>query len=208
MDEQKLVHDFYAEHAEEFDHTRNKKWSSVRSFINNLPKNTSLVDVGCGNGNNMTFRDDLLYTGCDMCQQLLNICSKKNKWNLVKCDIRNLPFENNAFDNSMSIAVIHHLSHAIDRLRACEEIVRITKPGGKIFIEVWSDGDEFSKSDKKFKKLNDDGDYIVMWKGKYERFYHMFRENEINKILSNLTNVKLIEKKHEANNWIIILEKI
>ncbi len=38
----------------------------------------------------------------------------------------------------MSVAVLHHLSTIERRQKAISELIRVTKPGGKIFIEVWA----------------------------------------------------------------------
>ena len=47
-------------------------------------------------------------------------------------------YETNYFDNTMSVAVIHHISSEERRIQSIKELVRVTKPGGKIFIEVWA----------------------------------------------------------------------
>ena len=157
----------------------------------------------------MLIRDDLEWTGCDNCNELLDICRDKSM-NVVFSDIRTLPFADNQFDNVISIAVLHHISTFEDRVKACQELVRVAKPSSKIFIQVWKDS---GVKNKKFQPINDDGDYFVTWTKQetniiLKRFYHMFGAEEIDLLVSKLNNVKLEKKFIEAENWIFILVKI
>ena len=51
-------------------------------------------------------------------------------------DIRKMPFENNTFDNTISIAVIHHLSTNEDIIKAIEELLRVTKKNGYLILSI------------------------------------------------------------------------
>ncbi len=52
---------------------------------------------------------------------------------LVIADARNLPFPSNSFD--LTIAV-HSISWCPDQIRAINEVVRVTRPGGRILINL------------------------------------------------------------------------
>ena len=39
--------------AEEFDNTRYRPWTCVEEFLNKVPENSVIGDIGCGNGKNM-----------------------------------------------------------------------------------------------------------------------------------------------------------
>ena len=225
--EKQYVVDFYNQNAEHFSSTRYNSWPSVTKFVNNLKSNTSILDAGCGNGKNMTIRNDLQWTGCDISSGLLTICKDKGFDNVLECDVRNLPFDNDTFDNLISIAVVHHISDFQERVKACQEFIRVVKPGGKIFIQVWQN--KFV-SNNKFVPINgigDDGEYFVTWSKNQKicnldhnndprkdkknnvkkRYYHMFDDKEIDKLIDNLNDI-IVEKKFiEANNWVVVLIK-
>lgn len=205
MDIHQHVFGFYSDHAAEFDSSRYNHWPSVVNFINSLESNSHLIDVGCGNGKNMLIRKDLKYTGIDTCSQLIDICRKKGIADLVIADTRSLPFKDKVFDNAMSIAVIHHLPTYVDRLKACKEIIRIIRNGGLFLLEVWIDK---GVNNHKFQKINNNGDYFVTWRGESKRFYHMFSEKEVNELIQDVSDVILIQKYEEANNWILLFKKI
>lgn len=58
--------------------------------------------------------------------------------NIFCADIVSLPWRSNSLDASICIAVLHHLSTEERRLAAIKECVRILKPGGRTFIQVWA----------------------------------------------------------------------
>ena len=84
----------------------------------------------------MLYRKDCINMGCDLSNNLVNICIQKNL-NVVLGNILNIPYKNNIFDYTICIAVIHHLSSANKRKEAINELIRVTKKGGKILILVW-----------------------------------------------------------------------
>lgn len=216
--EKQYVIDFYNQTAEHFSSTRYKSWPSVTQFVNSLESNTTILDAGCGNGKNMLIRSDLKWTGCDISSELLKICKDKGLDNVIECNIINLPFDNNTFDNLISIAVVHHISDFQNRVNACQEFIRVVKSGGKIFIQVWQN--KFV-SNNKFIPINgkcDDGEYFITWSTNRKicnldhnnvkkRYYHMFDDKEIDKLVDNLNDVSIEKKFIEANNWVIILVK-
>lgn len=75
--------------------------------------------------------------GGDRSGELLRICRQKD-FEVAQFDCLNLPFRSSYFDATMCIAVLHHLSTAEHRIQAIEELVRITRIGGKIAIFVWA----------------------------------------------------------------------
>lgn len=158
------VHDVYDAIATHFDKTRYKPWPRVVDFLLSLrgegPGKIDQVplvcDVGCGNGRYMG--DDIYDSpndaysptkvgedyfnvyrvGGDRSGNLMRICREKNRFEVAKFDCLNLPFRANLFDATLCIAVLHHLSTAEHRIRAIEQLIRITKSGGKIAIFVWA----------------------------------------------------------------------
>ena len=131
------VKDVYNKIANEFNNTRYRPWTCVENFLDNIPKNSIIGDIGCGNGKNMLYRKDCTNIGCDFSENLVKICLEKNL-NVISGDILNIPFKDNTFDYTICIAVIHHLSTNEKRKNAISELLRVTKPNGKILILVWA----------------------------------------------------------------------
>ncbi len=209
--EKEFVLKSYNQIAEHFSITRTYPWPSVEKFIKSLQSGSLALDAGCGNGKNMLIRDDIKMVGCDLCPEFIDIC-KSRDLDVIEADIRNLPYESNSFDATISIAVIHHISTHEDRKRAYEEIIRVTKPGGLVYFQVWAEdavnGDKFIPIEN-----GEDGDYYVTWSNQKDRtivkrFYHMFKEEEVDLLISQLDGIRLVEKYNEKHNWIVLLEKI
>ena len=194
----------YNKIASHFDNTRHFIWPSVKTFLNQIPKYSLVADIGCGNGKNMChLSNDYIFIGADFSIELAKICNKKN---LEICCANNysLPFNNNSFDNSISIAVIHHLSTEESRLKAINEILRITKPNGLIMIQVWA-------FEREHCKKYDTQDSMIPWKTKnktYYRYYYLFTEHELDNLIKKSEYKSTIVNSYkERDNYIVILHK-
>ena len=123
-----------------FSNTRQKPWDWIQEFLDSIPQNSNILDIGCGNGRNMT-NINHNFTGVDNCNSFIEICKKKGLY-AIKTDMTNLPFEDNTFDAIISIASFHHLATVERRIAALEEMNRVLKPGGRFLCL------EFSKIQK------------------------------------------------------------
>ena len=199
------VHDIYEKISKEFDITRTYHWSAVKNFLNELPSNSYGIDIGCGNGRNMLYREDLVMDGIDKCNNLVEIC--KNKGLNVKIgDAMNILEKNNTYDFALSIAVIHHLSNSKRRAKAFLEMIRIIKKGGVGLMSVWSL--EQPKSSKREFNL---GDNIVKWhsynretknQDKLERYYHICDEKLFQEFIECAGDtITVLDKFNEMGNW-------
>lgn len=203
--EDKNVKDVYNYIAKEFDNTRYRPWSCVENFLDNVPEKSSIGDIGCGNGKNMLYRTDCYNYGCDFSSELVDICLGKNL-NVIEGDILEIPFEDNQFNYTICIAVIHHLSTREKRIKAIEELKRVTKKGGQILILVWA-LEQGKESRRKFVKQEN----FVDWKDKKgnllgKRYYYVFKENELETLVNNS---ELIEKSfYEKGNWGVIINNL
>lgn len=202
--EDKFVKNVYNTIANEFDNTRYRPWTCVETFLDSIPSNSTIGDIGCGNGKNMLYRNDCINIGCDFSTGLVDICQKKNL-NVICGDILNIPFKKENFDYTICIAVIHHLSTIEKRKKSISELLRVTKSGGKILILVWALEQE-NNSRRKFIQQ----DNYVDWKDKKQnllgkRYYYVFKQNELESLIDDK---KLIIKTfYEKGNWGIILQK-
>jgi len=127
---------FYNLIANEFDKTRVRLWPCVKLFLDNFLPNSLILDIGCGNGKYMNYRDDIKIKGIDISQELVNICINKG-FDVIKGNMTNLPYNDNYFDGIICIASYHHLENDNDRKKTLNEIYRVLKNNGVCFLEVW-----------------------------------------------------------------------
>ena len=195
------VYNVYQEIADSFHKSRYSVWNYVKLFLDRAESGQKLLDAGCGNGKNMLYRPDLNATGCDTSSNLIKICSDRGL-HAINANIKCLPFDNQTFDIVISIAVIHHLSTDSDRLQALKELVRVLKPGGRLLVSVWA---LEQKLDEKFVQIKDN-DYLVSWMQngkKINRYYHLFSESEINRMIGQLPELNVDKIVFEKDNWFI-----
>ena len=198
ISEKENVHDVYDIIANDFSRTRYSVWNSVKEFIESFTEKSEFLEIGCGNGKNMLVRPTY-FTGCDICEKFVNICKEK-KLNVIKSCATQLPFKDNTFDVTISVAVIHHLSTHERRIQAIGEQIRVTKSGGKVFIEVWG----FENNNR---VIDGKQDSMVPWKYKdttYNRYYHFFKKKELKDMLETFENISIEKIYWEKFNWIII----
>ncbi len=201
---------FYDLMANEFDKTRVRLWGCVKSFINNFPSNSLILDVGCGNGKYMNYRNDIHIKGIDISQELVNICINKG-FDVIKGNMTELPFENNLFDGIICIASYHHLDNDEDRKKTLNELYRVLKKGGLCFIEVWAkkQSDNHNKNASDFTKKSN----LVKWTSiktgeVYYRYYNIYSKGELEDEIQKLEpNFKIINNGYEKGNYYVILQK-
>ena len=198
------VKDVYNKIAKEFSNTRYRPWTCVESFLDNVEVGCKIGDIGCGNGKNMKYRVDCENYGCDFSEELVKIC-KNDGLDVVYGDILSVPFEDKQFDYTICIAVIHHLSTPEKRKKAIDEVIRVTKKGGRILLLVWA-LEQPEDSRRKFEKQ----DNMVTWKSKKgdlmgERYYYVFKKDELENLIND--SVTIIKSFYELGNWGVILEK-
>jgi tRNA (uracil-5-)-methyltransferase TRM9 len=208
----------YDKIAKEFDKTRIMIWKSVGDFLKNIEPGSLIADIGAGNGKNAEVRKDCMVICSDASSEMVKICKDKG-FESVLANATKLPFQDNKFDYTMCVAVIHHLATKENRKLAVDELIRITKPGGKIFIQVWS-YEAFNKSKKdggsgtmtKPVSDSDDQDQYVRWTQRNDpssilyRYYHFFKQGELDSLVNDCGTV--IDSFIDHTNYgIIILKK-
>ena len=84
-----------------------------------------VIDFGCGQGQMKQYLPEKeKYTGIDL--------FKGKNVDLV-CDIKKVPIKDNSFDAAICNAVLEHVENPEVIIK---EIIRVTKPGAKIFISI------------------------------------------------------------------------
>tara|TARA_B100001093_G_C26732799_1_gene973026 strand:+ start:289 stop:813 length:525 start_codon:yes stop_codon:yes gene_type:complete len=173
--------------------------------MESFPSGSIIGDIGCGNGKNMNSKEDCSFYGCDFSEKLVEICQNK-ELNVIPGDILNIPYRDQLFDFTLSIAVIHHLSTTEKRRKAIQELLRVTKVNGKVFILVWALEQEKDSRRKFTNQIN-----YVDWKDKKgnllgKRYYYVFKKDELESLIPN--NCKIVQNFYEKGNWGIILQKL
>lgn len=187
---------FYNNYGFEFDSTRTYVWKEVENYVDNLKKNSIVLDVGCGNGKN-NYNKDVYFELCDFSKTMCIISKNKNK-NVTTANALFLPYRNNCFDCVMCIACIHHMDTYEQRHKVVCECLRVLKTGGSFIFSVW-------KSNSKYK-----GDSLIKWKtNDILRYYYMYSYDDVMKHISQL-NEKILKYKilNDINNFYIIITKM
>lgn len=210
--EKNNVHDIYEKISGHFSTTRKIVWPKVKDFIDSFNSNSLILDIGCGNAKNMGTRNDCEYVGIDMCEKLMKQGDNKKNCKFIVGNCLNLPFKDETFDYAMCIAVIHHLSTKERRVKSVNELCRILKRGGYGLIYVWA------YEQKRFENEKEQ-DVEVKWvlQKKYNknsmndevyfRYYHLFKENELEELISNEEELIIVEKGNQYDNWYCVVKK-
>lgn len=195
---------FYDIHAQDFSKSRFRIWTAVRQFLDSLPTNSTVLDIGCGNGKNMIYgAQRLQMVGLEHSKALTDICMKQNL-NVLIGDARNLPFKDNTFDAIIMIAVIHHINPS-EHIKVLEEIHRVLKPNGTCLITNWAVEQPDDAKRKFVKGLN-----MVYWKGKEDQplQYWIMDRTLAEEFTNNLpSGLKSLSLEWDAGNWNMVLLK-
>jgi ubiquinone/menaquinone biosynthesis C-methylase UbiE len=205
--------------AHHFASTRKYNWPSLKKLLSDSSSNKPLrfADFGCGNGRIYEIIEkNVEYFGCDISKSLIDIAKKNHpEGNFVVGDVTSLPYKDNFFDISLSVATLHHIPGKKKRRLALSEIFRVTKPGGKVIITNWYFWDEpkylkeiVKESVRKVLGLSsvDFGDFFMPWKSIHKntmtkRYFHAWKKSEIKKELSvaGFHSVRVLQN-HEIRN--------
>ncbi|MDC0939991.1 class I SAM-dependent methyltransferase [Candidatus Pelagibacter sp.] len=135
---------------------------AIKLLENRLPslrifKNKTVLDAGCGGGRYsyaITKLGAKKVTGIDFGDLGLKIAKKNygkvKNLNFKKGNVLNLPFKNDSFDVVFSNGVLHHTTNL---KKGLSELVRVCKPGGDIWLYLYSTGGIFWFSRNLMNKL-------------------------------------------------------
>jgi len=103
------------------------KLDAVRAFLGALPRDTRVIDAGCGEGVLVDeFAGRLDIVGVDA-----NYASERVRHGSVTA----LPFPDASFDRALCLDVLEHLSYE-DQPRALAELFRVLRPAGELLVSV------------------------------------------------------------------------
>ncbi|KAH8155949.1 hypothetical protein CIB48_g12298 [Xylaria polymorpha] len=224
--EDEHVHSVYESIAGHFSSTRYKPWPFIASFLRERVAPGSVgLDVGCGNGKYLGVREggDVHIVGSDRSPSLVGIARGRG-FDVAVADGLALPFRRGCADFVLCIAVVHHMStrdRRVDALRRLLECVR--EDGGQVLVYVWA---LEQSSSRRGWDVNSAQDQLVPWvikanqnQGKkskdvgsggaegvdatYERFYHLYREGELEEDMRSAGG-EVLESGYERDNWWVI----
>lgn len=134
--------DVYNQISSQFSASRSYIWPDLKPFIDQVTPNSTVLDVGCGNGRLLLGLDSSIkYTGFDLSTNLLNEAKKLHPQNnFFEGDLldKNIWGKLGQYDYIFCIAVIHHLPTIHDHLFLLEQIKKHLKPNGKVLITAWN----------------------------------------------------------------------
>lgn len=96
-------------------------------------------------------------------------------------------------------------------------MTRILRPGGQMVITCWA----FEQKKKKYAEQDvmipwhlqkrfeiDQSDPTDNTESKvYHRYYHLFKEGELEDLISNIEELKVVESYWDVDNWYVCAEK-
>lgn len=203
--EKQYVQQVYSSIADHFNDTRFCIWDFVKKFLTDKTASMKGLDIGCGNGKNMLINSELNIIGCDVCEELLQICRSKGL-SVLYGDCYQLNFKNDEFDYAMAIAVFHHMSTFARIHKSLKEMIRVLKSGGKGVFSVWS---VENQPKRKFVP----GDNFIPWvrhsdKKRFSRYYRVYDKPMITNLIMDFSGQIIIKKLfNEHGNWVVLFEK-
>jgi len=208
--------DTYEKISKEFAETRAYVWQCVKDFTKLISENSSILEIGCGNGKNMKYilnRCNCNMVGVDTCQNFVDMCkSQEPNIQVYNNSITNLQFTESNFDYVLCIAVFHHLLSKELQIKAMNEILRVMKSNAIGIITCWST-EQPNQEEMKYKKFKfHEGINTVMWKGRQDlnktRYYYVYSEKMFRDFFSIFKNIEIMKIYNEVGNWIIFFKKI
>lgn len=102
-----------------------------------------IIDVGCGTGRNLKwfYNNGFKIYGTDINTDALEVCKEKyalQQHNFISASADNMPFDVNSFDHILCNAVLHFAKDESHFYSMLNELLRILKPKGSLFIRIAS----------------------------------------------------------------------
>ena len=169
-----------------------------------------IADVGCEEGYNAKklIQDCSKIYCIDIDEDLLNIAKNKindHKAEFIQSDAQDIKLANNSVDLAISSHVLEHLP---SQQKGFDELVRITKPGGKIVINVPNEV-VVLKLKNILKSLKMDFLLGKLNTGLAPGHLHIFNKNMLLNIIGNKASIKKIRYNFPFyTNLFVVLEPV
>ncbi len=197
----------YDKIADHFSNTRKYLWPEMKDWQGYVKNGQKVLDAGCGSGRLLElFKDNQIeYEGIDISAKLINIAkSERRQYNQknIHFQVGNLlflPYENKIFDLIFCVSTLQHIPSRENRFLVLKEILRVLKPGGRVFFTNWYFWNNYTNKKYLIKKQTlvnwikgfEKGDIFIPWRSPngdlvVNRYYHAFKKPEIKELFSNL----------------------
>ena len=116
------------------DHYLDKRTAFIKEHVQ---AGGSILDVGCGTGvlAARLVQEGFEVTGADPFAAMLDHAKvREPRITTVHAPGQAMPFADNTFDLTCCVAVMHHVADPKDVHDTLKEMVRVTKPGGKVLV--------------------------------------------------------------------------
>jgi len=118
-----------------------KRYKKKTYQLLNIANGSSVLDIGCGTGDDVLAMAELVgpngkVVGIDKSKSLIEEANDRSNLEQVPVqfqigDVHKLDFADNTFDGCRADRVFQHLQ---DRHQALSEMIRVTRPGGRIVV--------------------------------------------------------------------------
>ena len=226
-DPRHIVKSAYDKIGSHFDKLRPPSWDFVKDWLkNNSSISSKLLIAGCGGGRHVRLASELGYavTGLDISEVMIEAASRsvsgiksRSEPDWIVSDICEIPRKESTFDNTLAVAILHHLPPKLSKL-ALSELARVMKPGGRLLLSCW--GPEIGQIRKGTNaelgsKEDPDGVgdvWIVPWTLEngdiVDRWYHLPTLEKRLEQWSFLEGLKLEREYTDGQNQVIEYSKI
>ena len=162
----------WEELAGRWDRARRRAWPEVARFAESFPPGARILDLAAGNGRHgvLAQKTGARAVAADFSRSLLSFARERGL-ECVQADARDLPFRAGSFEGGLFVAGLHCIPRRAARVGALAEVRRVTRPGGRVLVTVWS---RFREGLKGWKVAEAD----VPWAG-VDRYYHFYTPVEL-----------------------------
>lgn len=146
----KEIQETYDKIAFHFSETRSTSWQDFNAFTPYLQPGQCILDCGCGNGRVLSWLhsemhlppNQFVYVGLDKSEALIHEAQRLHPEiptvRFMQGDMLRLPFKDASFDRVFAIASLYHIPTSPLRQTAINEMARVLKPGGMMFMMNWN----------------------------------------------------------------------
>lgn len=196
------VAEFYETHGKAFSDTRHQFWDVFETANDLLKDGDVLLDIGAGNGRLGDFiQKKISYAGFEPSSSL------RGKHPLLKeGSLPRIPAPDNTADVTACLAVFHHIP-VTEQAAAVDELVRLTKIGGRIIATAW----HLTPDAYEPVEGGAAGDIWIEWRAEgaeAKRFVHIFSDKEWESLWTHpCLAIELIGFDKNKKNRLVVARK-